>query len=139
MVASFGWFARIIAGPRGQVPVGRSEAWRFVVETTAEAYNPPMKRERIVRTLQRHERALRARGARALYLFGSAARDEAGGKSDVDLFMDRYRNRKFGLVDLVGLRLYAEKILGRKVDLFSRAGLHRALRRRIEAGAVRIF
>lgn len=98
-----------------------------------------MKRERIVRTLKRHERNLRARGARALYLFGSAARNEAGGKSDVDLFMDRYRNRTFGLVDLVGLRFYAEGLLGRKVDLLPREGLHRALRRRIEAGAVRIF
>jgi len=99
-----------------------------------------MKREKTLRILKRHERALRARGARALYLFGSTARDKAGAGSDVDLFIDRYRNRTFGLIGLVGLRRYAEGILGgRKVDLFPREGLHRALRRRIEAEAIRVY
>lgn len=98
-----------------------------------------MKRENALRTLKRHERALRARGARALYLFGSTARDRAGAGSDVDLFIDRYRNRTFGLIGLVGLRRYAEGLLGRKVDLFPREGLHRTLRRRIEAEAIRVY
>jgi predicted nucleotidyltransferase len=98
-----------------------------------------MKREKTLRILKRHERDLRARGARALYLFGSTARDRAGAASDVDLFIDRYRNRTFGLIGLVSLHRYAEGILRRKVDLFPREGLHRTLRRRIEAEAIRVY
>jgi hypothetical protein len=42
----------------------------------------------LVARLRAQEAPLRAAGVAALYLFGSAARGEAGATSDVDLFMD---------------------------------------------------
>ena len=64
-------------------------------------------------------------GVDHLYLFGSTARDEATQASDVDLFSD-YRRGELSL-------------LGRKVDITTRVGLHPVLRGGIEAGAVRVF
>jgi predicted nucleotidyltransferase len=98
-----------------------------------------MTRDRVLRLLKLHEREIRARGARSIYLFGSVSRDEARRGSDIDLFIDYYRNRKFSLLDLVGLKRYLESLLRSNVDLVTRGGLHRMLRGRIEAEAIKIF
>lgn len=96
-------------------------------------------KDRIVGTLKRHERDLRVRGARALYLFGSTARGRATKSSDVDLFVDYYPGRRFSIVDLLKLRDYVQGLLRRNVDLLTRQGLHRLIRRRVEADAIKIY
>ena len=83
--------------------------------------------------------AIKARGATSLYLFGSAARDETGPDSDLDLFVDYDPTKKFSLIDLVGIKLMLEDELGTKVDLTTRDSLHPMLRERIERSAVRVF
>jgi len=98
-----------------------------------------MNREKIIAVLAKHKREIRARGAKSLFLFGSVLRGEDRPGSDVDLFIDCYPNRKFSLVDLVGLKHYLGDVLGRDVDLLTRDGLHRLIRRRVEAEAVRVF
>ncbi len=55
-----------------------------------------MKRDAAISLLRLHEADLRKLGVEGLDLFGSTARDEAGEKSDVDLFFD-YRKGQFGL------------------------------------------
>lgn len=47
-----------------------------------------MRRNDAIRALQGQTEAIRALGATSLYLFGSTARDRAGSKSDLDLFID---------------------------------------------------
>ncbi len=47
-----------------------------------------MRRDEVIARLKEVEPAIRARGARSLYLFGSHARDEARAESDVDVFID---------------------------------------------------
>ena len=43
--------------------------------------------------------ALKARGATSLYLFGSTAKNKAGTKSDIDLFIgSRVVSRQYGLI-----------------------------------------
>lgn len=98
-----------------------------------------MKRASVIAILKGHERDIRARGARSLYLFGSGARGEVRKTSDIDLFMEYRKNRKFSLIDLVDLQHYLEDILHRKVDLFTRDGLHRTIRATVEAEAVKVF
>lgn len=83
--------------------------------------------------------AIKARGATSLYLFGSAARDEAKAGSDLDVFIDYDPKKKFSLVDLVGIKLLLEDELGIKIDVTTRDSLHPMLRKDIERSAVRVF
>ncbi len=83
--------------------------------------------------------AIKARGATALYLFGSTVRDEVGADSDLDLFIDYDHGSKFNLLDLVDIKLLLEDELGMKIDVTTRDGLHPMLRQEIEQSAVRVF
>ncbi len=97
-----------------------------------------MKRDEALKRLKEHEAELRRLGVQGLYLFGSTARGEAREDSDVDLFFD-YEKGKFGLFELMDVKDRAVEILGEKTDIMTRDSLHKALRQRIEAGAVRVF
>jgi predicted nucleotidyltransferase len=97
-----------------------------------------MKRADIISVLRSQAPDIRALGATALYLFGSAARGEAREDSDVDLFID-YDPERFSFVELVRLRDRLSQVLGRPADLTTRQGLHPLLRRDIEAEAIRVF
>ena len=98
-----------------------------------------MNRSEAVSRLKGCAEAIKARGATSLYLFGSAARDEARADSDLDLFIDYDPHKKFSLVDLVGIKLLLEDSLGMPVDLTTRDSLHPMLRQDIENSAVRVF
>jgi len=97
-----------------------------------------MKRNEAIARLQAHEAELKRLGVKALYMFGSTARDEASAKSDVDLFFD-YEKGKLGLFELMDVKDYAARILDRDADIMTRDSLHRQLRPAIEASAVRVF
>jgi predicted nucleotidyltransferase len=104
-----------------------------------DANGRAMKRDQVVALLKRHETEFRNAGVGALFLFGSVARDEAHDASDVDLFLDLEQPRGFTLFDLVALQQRMQDILGAKVDLMTRRGIHPRRRSRIEAAAVRVF
>ena len=98
-----------------------------------------MKRDEAIALLKRHEPELREAGVGALFLFGSVARDRARDESDVDVFFDLKQVQGFTLFDLVALQERMQEILGAKVDLMTRSGIHPRRRPRIEAAAVRVF
>ena len=98
-----------------------------------------MNRTEAIRKLRPFADALKARGATSLYLFGSTARNEAGSKSDLDLFLDYDPKSKFNALDLVAAKRLLQRSLGIKVDLTTREGLHPLLRKKIEAEATRVF
>jgi predicted nucleotidyltransferase len=98
-----------------------------------------MKKSEALKKLKSHARALKALGATSLYLFGSTARNEAGGESDLDLFLDYDPRGRFSVLDLVAAKRLLEKGLGVEVDLTTRDGLHPMIRKRIEAEATRVF
>jgi len=83
--------------------------------------------------------AIRARGATALYLFGSSARDEAGPDSDMDLFVDYDPTCRFSLVDLAAIKNLLEDRLAVEVDVTTRDSLHPMLRDIIVRSAIRVF
>jgi uncharacterized protein len=97
-----------------------------------------MEREEAIRRLVQHEADLKKLGVQRLYLFGSTARGEARDDSDVDLFFD-YEKGKLGLFELMDIKDYTAVILGRKTDIMTRDSLHKILRQRIEASAMRVF
>ena len=97
-----------------------------------------MDREHAISKLKEHEAELKRLGVQRLYLFGSTAHDEAREDSDVDLFFD-YEEGKFGLFDLMEVKEYASHILGGPADVMTRDSIHKVLRPRIEASALRVF
>jgi hypothetical protein len=76
---------------------------------------------------------------RRFIYFGSAVRNEAGSRSDLDLFLDYDPKSKFNAFDLVAAKRLLQWGLGIGVDLTTRAGLHPLLRKKIEAEATRVF
>jgi len=60
-----------------------------------------MRRAEVIAKLKAAEPAIRARGAAALYLFGSHARDQAG--ADIDVFIDKDRSRKSGFDEFMDI------------------------------------
>jgi predicted nucleotidyltransferase len=98
-----------------------------------------MRRAEALKKLRSFAGPLRARGATSLYLFGSTARNKAGAKSDLDLFIDYNPRGKFNAFDLVASKRLLQRGLGVGVDLTTRKGLHPLIRKRIEAEATRVF
>ena len=80
------------------------------------------KRDEILRIAADH-------GVRDIRVFGSAARGEADENSDVDFLVEMEPGRS--LLDLSGLLVDLRELLGRKVDVVTKNGLYRLLRRRI--------
>ena len=109
------------------------------MEAPERCYEVQMMRKDTIARLKGNADALRARGATALYLFGSTARDEANSGSDIDIFIDYDRTKKFSLIDLAGLKNFLEDELTSKVDITTRDSLHPRLRDGIEKSAIRVF
>jgi predicted nucleotidyltransferase len=73
-------------------------------------------------------------GARHVRVFGSVARGEADGGSDVDFLVDLEPGRS--LLDLGGLQFELEALLGRPVDIVTERGLKQRIRERVPREAV---
>ncbi len=73
-------------------------------------------------------------GARNVRLFGSVARGEAGPDSDVDILVELEPGRS--LLDLSGLLLDLQDLLGCKVDVVPDDSLHWYVRDRVLREAV---
>jgi hypothetical protein len=86
---------------------------------------------------QRREEILRlaaSRGARNVRVFGSVARGDSGERSDIDFLVDLEPGRS--LLDLGGLNLDLERLLGSRVDVVSSRGLRDRVRERVLREAV---
>lgn len=71
----------------------------------------------------------REHGARNMRIFGSVLRGEARKNSDIDFLVQLEPGRS--LLDLVGLNLDLERLLGRKVDVVTDDCLHWYIRERV--------
>lgn len=97
-----------------------------------------MKRNEVLEIIAQHQEELKAMGVKSLALFGSVARDEANGDSDVD-FLVEFDDRPIGLFDFSRVRLYLEDILGCSVDMGTRKYLRKELRDRVLREAICAF
>jgi hypothetical protein len=85
------------------------------------------KRDDILRVAAQH-------GARNVRVFGSVARGEADDASDVDFLVEMEPGRS--LLDLGGLQVEFESLLGRHVDVVTVGGLKARIRNAVLAEAV---
>ncbi len=85
------------------------------------------KRGEILRIASKH-------GAREVRVFGSVARGEADRESDIDFLVELETGRS--LLDLGGLQMELESLLGRRVDVVTVRGLKARIRERVLREAV---
>jgi len=74
------------------------------------------------------------RGARHVRVFGSVARGDADDRSDVDFLVDLEQGRS--LLDLGGLLMDLQELLGHRVDVVTERGLKARIRSRVLREAV---
>ncbi|MXX40883.1 MAG: nucleotidyltransferase family protein [Gemmatimonadetes bacterium] len=60
---------------------------------------------------------------RRMALFGSVLRDDFTPESDVDVLVEFEPDARIGYIGLAGLEIELDKILGRKVDLYTFEGI----------------
>ena len=98
----------------------------------SDTVNPTIEeiKEKILPILQRH-------GATRAGLFGSVARGEQRGDSDVDVLVEL--DRRLSLIAVVGVNREMEEVLGRKVDLVEYDAIKPRIRERILAEEIRIL
>jgi predicted nucleotidyltransferase/DNA-binding XRE family transcriptional regulator len=110
--------------------LGRPLEW-FLADTVA-----PQKPN--VRDLRRRRRAIlriaASHGARSIRVFGSVARGESRGDSDVDLLVEMEPGR--GLLDQAAMLVELRDLLGRDVDVVTAQGLRGRIRDRVLGEAV---
>jgi predicted nucleotidyltransferase len=94
-----------------------------------------MTRSEVIARLIEHRSEVAALHATSLALFGSVARDEARADSDVDLLVEF--DKPVGLFEFLELKERLEEILGRRVDLATRASLKPRIREKVLAEAIR--
>ena len=80
---------------------------------------------KIISLLAAHRRNLDKYDVESIGLFGSAAHNKAGAKSDIDILV-RFSRNTFD--NYMGLKFYLEKLLKRKVDLVIESSLKPALK-----------
>jgi len=98
-------------------------------------------RSDVLERLRHHRDELTRLGVAHLALFGSVARDQADDLSDVDVVVDTTDGTPPGLFKLGEIADQLEHILGRSVDVISRAGPEHAkkLKHRVVADLVNVF
>ena len=96
-------------------------------------------RAETIERLQAATDAIRAFKATGLYVFGSAARDDLGPDSDVDVFIDFDPDGSFTFVEWSMLEEFLEALLGRDVDVLTRGSLHPRLKKRIEQSSIQVY
>jgi len=95
-----------------------------------------MNKEQITAILEKNRKEIHAFHVRALYLFGSVARDEAKEASDVDLLVEFESEAHIGLFEFARLQRMLSNMLGCEVDLATPDSLHRSLKRQILEEAI---
>ncbi|MEB3882203.1 nucleotidyltransferase family protein [Lyngbya sp. CCY1209] len=94
-----------------------------------------MDKKRVLDLLETHRDRLDEFAVKALFLFGSVARDEATPESDVDFLVEF--ERPVGLFTLLELRSVLEELLDCSVDLGTPNSLRPHLREKVLREAIR--
>ena len=95
-----------------------------------------MNRSEIILAIEALKAELVAFDVASLHLFGSYVRDTASDESDIDLVVAFRDPATFD--DYMGLKLFLEDRLGRKIDLVTERAIRPELRHTIERDAIHV-
>jgi uncharacterized protein len=95
-----------------------------------------MRRDHVIQLLSEHKAELTRLGVKALWLFGSAARDEAREDSDLDILVEFEGRLTYG--KYCDVRFFIEDLIGCNVDLVPAKDLRPAVRPYVERDAIRV-
>lgn len=97
------------------------------------------RRRQLLAGLRDLEPALRADGVTHLAIFGSRARGDHRVDSDLDVLIEVEADRRFSLLDLVGVSHTIEDSLGMSANIFMKRSLEPQIARTIERDIVEVF
>src|SRR5580704_5893668 len=98
-----------------------------------------MKRDEILQKLKAREADLRAHGVMHAALFGSVARDEQDGKSDIDIMVDLDPAIVATMFDYAGVKDYIAGLFDDSVDVVDREALKPRVRPEATDDAIYAF
>ena len=98
-----------------------------------------MTRDAILEMLKERQAELRARGVTHAALFGSVARNEQNGESDIDILVDLDPAIVATMFDYAGVKDYVAGLFEGSVDVIDRATLKSRVRTRAAAEAIDAF
>lgn len=81
-----------------------------------------MDSKEIIELIRMHKRELEKFGVKRIGIFGSFARGEASGESDIDVVVE-FERGKGTFKNFGGLVEYLENLFGRSVDILTPAGI----------------
>lgn len=96
-------------------------------------------REEIIDGLLELKTNLQAQGIANLAMFGSRARGDHHQESDLDLLVDVQENRKFSLLDLLGVSHTISDKLGVSANMFMRRSIEPGMAESIRPDVIEIF
>ncbi|RLB53555.1 MAG: hypothetical protein DRJ42_11650 [Deltaproteobacteria bacterium] len=95
-----------------------------------------MERDTIVERIRAHAPQLGEFDIAKLSLFGSVARGDSGPESDVDVLVEFRGAATFD--NFMGLKLFLEDLLDRRVDLVTTGALRQEIREQVEEDLLRV-
>ena len=108
----------------------------WVVELATEEIS--LKKRTALEKITKVRRELTEFHVRALYIFGSVARDEAEAASDIDVLVEFTPEAHIGLFHFLKLKNFLEGALGCRVDLVTADALHPMMRDSILEERIRV-
>ncbi len=87
-----------------------------------------MNKSRAIDIIRANQEALQQFHVRAMFLFGSVARDDFRHGSDVDILVDFEPDARIGLFTFVRMQQFLSGLLGCPVDLVTRDAIHPVLK-----------
>jgi len=98
-----------------------------------------LEKESVLRKMAELQPHLKAEGVEHLAVFGSRSREDSKSESDIDILIEVDSNRKFSVLDLVGVEHVIQDATGLVANALMRRSLKASLKATAEREAIEVF